>query len=70
ETIFLGLRLLEEGVEDESFRQRFSQTPGQAFAAAILECETLGLVEVQPDRLRLTPRGRLLANQVFVRFMP
>ena len=41
-----------------------------ANAKDIARAEQNGLSAPMVDRLRLTPRGRLLANQVFVRFMP
>jgi oxygen-independent coproporphyrinogen-3 oxidase len=70
ETMMLGLRLLQEGVEVERFRARYGRTPAQVYGAALDELAGLGLIEVQPERVRLTPRGRLLGNRVFARFLP
>ncbi len=71
QTMWLGLRLTEEGVRQEEFRARFGRTPEDVFAREIGESTERGLLEhvSQPLGLRLTPRGRLLANQVFVQFV-
>lgn len=69
ETMILGLRLLEEGVTIEPFRRRFGLTPWEAFPRELRELERQELVEGLPDRIRLTRRGRLLGNQVFMRFV-
>jgi hypothetical protein len=39
------------------------------FGPAIGELTDLGLLEQGQDRLRLSRRGRLLGNQVFMRFV-
>jgi len=70
ETMFLGLRLVEEGVPTRRFQRRFGVTPRQAFPKAIKELEGLGLLVCSEERVVLSTRGRLLANQVFVRFLP
>jgi oxygen-independent coproporphyrinogen-3 oxidase len=41
-----------------------------AYGPALAEFTSLGLLERENGRLRLTPRGRLLANEVFVRLLP
>jgi oxygen-independent coproporphyrinogen-3 oxidase len=73
ETMMMGLRLLDEGVSYARFEQRFGvpmeQVYGDEIAAAVEE----GLLERVPergaDRVRLTGRGALLGNRVFVRFV-
>ena len=72
ETMMMGLRLTEEGVSREAFRARFSTSLIEVYETEIEELISAGLLEWEPierDRLRLTPRGRLLGNQVFVRFI-
>jgi len=71
QSMWLGLRLTEEGVPVEDFKQRFGVSPDGRFGREIDELLAHGLIErqAQPDRLRLTEHGRLLANQVFVRFV-
>lgn len=66
ETMLMGLRLLDEGVLAEPFRARFGLAPWEAFPDATDRWQAEGLLEVLADRLRLTPRGWLLSNQVFV----
>jgi len=72
ETMMMGLRLTEEGVSRETFRDRFSTSLEEVYKTEIEELISDGLLEWEPlesDRLRLTPRGRLIGNQVFVRFI-
>jgi len=72
ETMMMGLRLTDEGVSAASFYQRFGQTLDEIFAAQIQRLIRLGLLEwagEQGDILRLTKRGRLLGNQVFMEFI-
>jgi oxygen-independent coproporphyrinogen-3 oxidase len=64
-----GLRLTHEGISTGTFRERFNQEISDGFGAEIDDLVGLGLLEWQPERLRLTRRGRLLGNQVFVRFV-
>jgi coproporphyrinogen III oxidase-like Fe-S oxidoreductase len=40
------------------------------YGERLAEPIALGLAEVAGDRLRLTERGLLLANEVFVRLLP
>jgi oxygen-independent coproporphyrinogen-3 oxidase len=67
EFMFLGLRLTE-GISTESFRARFGQRPAEYFPpiAGWLESH---LLEEQDGFLRLTPKGLLVANSIFVEFM-
>ncbi|MCL6649111.1 MAG: radical SAM family heme chaperone HemW [Chloroflexi bacterium] len=68
ETIMLGLRL-SEGLDLATFQQRFGERVEERWARTVRELRELGLLEQTNDRLRLTPRGRLLADDVFVRFL-
>ena len=68
----VGLRLLDEGVSDARFSQRFSVTLKQAFPKQIQQLEQKGLLEWAGDGsdvLRLSQRGWLLGNQVFSEFV-
>jgi coproporphyrinogen III oxidase-like Fe-S oxidoreductase len=40
------------------------------FSAEIERLERLGLLDVLPDRVRLTQEARLVGNQVFGAFLP
>jgi oxygen-independent coproporphyrinogen-3 oxidase len=72
ETMMVGLRLTEEGVAEAAFFERFGQPLTDVFGAEIERLEKAGLlewVETGGRRLRLTRRGRLLGNQVFIQFV-
>ena len=88
ETLMLGLRLTEEGVSADEFRQRYGRDLQEIFGKEIERLVNLGLLEWwsadsnapkeqgQADKrmetdgtLRLTKRGRLLGNQVFMEFV-
>jgi oxygen-independent coproporphyrinogen-3 oxidase len=64
-----GLRLTHEGISFSVFHQRFGLKANEVYQAEIDELTKLGLVEGSRDILRLTKRGRLLGNQVFLRFV-
>jgi oxygen-independent coproporphyrinogen-3 oxidase len=68
ETLFLGLRMLE-GVDPEKFREEFGVTPQEAYPAEFQELLADGLLELQKGRLRVSRKGLILANQVFIRFV-
>jgi oxygen-independent coproporphyrinogen-3 oxidase len=70
ETMMMGLRLVDEGVAYERFKGRFGIDLCQQFAAELEELTQLGLIETDAQRVRLSRRGRLLGNQVFLRFLP
>jgi oxygen-independent coproporphyrinogen-3 oxidase len=73
ETMITGLRLTLEGVSADVFHDRFGEELQGVFGKEIDELVTLGLLEWVCDEtsevLHLTPRGRLLGNQVFMRFV-
>ena len=77
ETMMLGLRLTHEGISPAAFQARFGQEFLTIFGKEIDELVHLGLVEFnnspapfgEGELLRLTRRGRLLGNQVFLRFV-
>jgi oxygen-independent coproporphyrinogen III oxidase len=68
ETMMVGLRLTEEGVSKQEFKSRFGVPVEHIFGKEIKYLEKAGLLE-NHDRLRLTKRGRLLGNQVFMQFI-
>ena len=69
DALILGLRLLE-GIAPEAFAERFGMTLEAAIGPAIERHLGLGLLEWGAGRLRLTARGLLLANEVFVDLLP
>ncbi len=70
ETMMLGLRLVQEGVTFERFAQRHGRLLQDVFGAEIERLRRSGLLEVLPDRVRLTRAARLVGNQVFAAFLP
>jgi oxygen-independent coproporphyrinogen-3 oxidase len=68
ETMMVGLRLTDEGVDRGQFKQRFGREIEAIFPSQILRLERDGLVEFF-NTLRLTKRGRLLGNRVFSEFV-
>jgi oxygen-independent coproporphyrinogen-3 oxidase len=69
DTLIMGLRL-NEGVSLDEFRHRFGEDAEKPYAATFAEMTSNGLLERTNGRVRLTPRGRMLANEVFVRLLP
>lgn len=69
ETMMMGLRLTREGVSDTRFQARFGTSIRQQFAEAIQPLVEWELLCWENNTLRLTPRGRLLGNQVFMQFV-
>jgi oxygen-independent coproporphyrinogen-3 oxidase len=67
EALWLGLRLVA-GIERAHHRSRFGRDP-RAASAAFAALEAAGLVEEGPTHLRLTARGRLLADEVGARIL-
>ena len=67
ETIMLGLRL-SEGVSEESFNQRFGISIRDAFKDAITEVIDLGLMIDKNGIFKLTDKGNLFSNEVFLKF--
>jgi oxygen-independent coproporphyrinogen-3 oxidase len=72
EMMMMGLRLTQEGVTGNNFAERFGQDLQEVYASQIGKMQGLGLLEsLNGDQkaIRLTKRGRLLGNQVFVEFI-
>lgn len=68
ETFFLGLRLTA-GVELQQVRRAFGAEAVNSVMPMITELAAAGLMDSRNGRVRLTPRGRLLSNEVFERFL-
>ncbi len=68
EAFFLGLRM-NRGVSLEELRAEHGRERIEAYQSAIEELIASGLLEQAGDYIRLTPRGRLLSNEVFEKFI-
>jgi oxygen-independent coproporphyrinogen-3 oxidase len=68
ESLFLGLRL-NEGVDLKLLRNEFGDNLLDDAMPALLEVRDAGLLELDSDKVRLTPHGRLVSNEVFSRLL-
>jgi putative oxygen-independent coproporphyrinogen III oxidase len=69
DTLILGLRLCD-GVDLATFAARYGRSVTDVHGELIDEFAGYGLLELSETHLRLTPRGRLLSNELFVRLLP
>jgi oxygen-independent coproporphyrinogen-3 oxidase len=69
DTIITQLRLLHEGLNLPAFAQTFQMPLEEAYTTVLPELYEWKLIHKEGDKLLLTPRGTLLSNQVFYRFM-
>ncbi|MEI8259702.1 MAG: hypothetical protein WCJ30_28890 [Deltaproteobacteria bacterium] len=69
DAMILGLRLIE-GVDAAEFSSRFGCTVEDVFGPAVSKHLGYGLLEWVDGRLRLTERGLLLSNEVFIDLLP
>ncbi|MCL1975646.1 MAG: radical SAM family heme chaperone HemW, partial [Firmicutes bacterium] len=68
EALFLGLRLVR-GVNLEEYAFRYGTRPEHYYKKPLRRLERQGLVEIVQGHLRLTQRGILLGNEVFMQFV-
>ena len=69
DTAMLALRL-DEGLDTVTYARRFGDAAASRLGEALVASSELGLVRWSGQVARLTPRGRLLASEVFVRLLP
>ena len=69
DSVILGLRL-EEGIDFAHFAHRFGIELPALYRHQIEELTGVGLIAGDERGIRLTTRGRLLGNEVFLRFLP
>jgi oxygen-independent coproporphyrinogen-3 oxidase len=74
EFMMTGLRLTQEGIIEEEFQVRFAKSVYEVYGKEIDELMKSGLIERIAETgkrpfLRITRHGRLLGNQVFMRFV-
>ncbi len=68
ETYFLGLRL-NRGVRLQAIKEQFGAAAVDDYGDAIAAMVARELLLLEDGYLRLTPRGRLLSNEVFAAFL-
>ncbi|HET6597690.1 MAG TPA: radical SAM family heme chaperone HemW [Anaerolineales bacterium] len=70
EFMMTGLRLTQEGVSEGEFYRRFGQPMRTIYGKEIDGLLRLGLIENDSgSKIKISQRGRLLGNQVFMRFV-
>jgi len=69
DTLILGLRLTD-GIDLDAFARRYGRGLDDAYGSVIAEFLGYGMLERTATHLRLTPRGRLLSNELFQRLLP
>ena len=68
EALILGLRLTR-GVHRPTFVRKYGSDPMELFGAHAGELKDLGLIRFSADHIRLTTRGMLMSNEVFVKIL-
>lgn len=69
ETMMLGLRLLDDGVDADAFERRHGVTLNSHFGEPLARMMEMGLLESTTHGVRLTRRGMMLANDVAAAFL-
>ena len=67
--VITQLRLLEEGLDLETFESQFGKTFDDAFTGVVDPLETWDLLRRDGTKLLLTDRAWFISNQVFYRFI-
>ena len=70
ETMMLGLRLLDEGVEFARFRRRHQADLRHVYASQLQRFVAQQLLTADDIGVRLTRQGLMVGNQVFMEFLP
>jgi len=65
ETLIMGLRLTQEGINRETFIERFGIDLVELHRPIIEKYMSYGLLHVDENVVRITQQGRLLSNMVF-----
>ena len=63
----LGLRL-NSGIKIKRFIDRFAINPLDLYSSTFNELKKNKLLEFSNSYIKLTPKGRLLSNEVFLKF--
>jgi oxygen-independent coproporphyrinogen-3 oxidase len=68
EALFMGLRLIE-GIDLSEFQHRYGVDVSAVYGKELDRLSDAGLVQSAAGRLRLTARGLVVSNEVFVAFV-
>lgn len=69
ETVFLGLRLLQQGLNLENFAARFGRRLESCYPQVLPRLLELGLLLLQDGQLKLSPAAVMVSNSVFSEFL-
>ena len=69
DAIILGLRLLQ-GINEDEFETRHGVRPSAYFAKQFSKHADNGLIELEENSVKLSARGLLLSNEVFIDLIP
>lgn len=70
ETMMLGLRLTGEGVPYRRFEALHQRDINSVFHTEFEQLLAWDVLELNDERVRLTPKGLMVGNQVFMHFLP
>lgn len=70
ESMMVGLRLVREGVRHDRFMAQHGVAATDIFRTELNQLCADGLLTIDDERIRLTRRGLLMGNQVFLQFLP
>jgi oxygen-independent coproporphyrinogen-3 oxidase len=70
ETMFMGLRLVQEGVVRAGFRERFGEDPVQHYQQALEKLHSRGWIAWDDEAIRLSRDAVLVSNQILADFLP
>lgn len=70
ESMMVGLRLVREGVRHDRFMAQHGVAATDIFRTELDQLCADGLLTIDAERIRLTRRGLLMGNQVFLQFLP
>jgi coproporphyrinogen III oxidase-like Fe-S oxidoreductase len=69
ETMMLGLRLLNEGVDQTRFSSRYGADINHFYESELARGQELGVIEVDEQRVTLTKKGQFISNQAMTLFV-
>jgi oxygen-independent coproporphyrinogen-3 oxidase len=69
DALILNLRLID-GVDVREFTRTYGSAPDDVYGDILREFEGYGILERTPTHLRLSKRGLLLSNELFLRLLP
>ncbi|HEY9838950.1 MAG TPA: radical SAM family heme chaperone HemW [Candidatus Obscuribacterales bacterium] len=69
ETVFLGLRLLNQGLDLDAFERRFGSSLASYYPQVLPRLLELGMLHSEGHHLKLTPQAVMVSNTLFSEFL-